>query len=77
MEWLDNIPAVAESLMPWVAAIGGIHVAATAFTAMTPTQVDDRAHGAIGKVLNYGLRVLNVLAGNVGKNRNADDPPRP
>ena len=39
---------------------------ATAITAVTPTKTDDA-------VLNVVLRFMNVLAGNVGRNRNADD----
>ncbi len=50
----------------WFAAVTGVIAACTAITALTPTQTDD-------KVLNVALRVLNFLAGNVYKNRNADD----
>ncbi len=46
-------------------AITGIVTAATAFSAMTPTTVDDKA-------LNFLLKVLNFIAGNFGKNKNAD-----
>jgi len=38
---------------------------ATAVTAITPTKADD-------KIVNFVLMVLNVVAGNVGKNKNAD-----
>lgn len=50
----------------WVSAVTGVIAAATAVTALTPTKTDDKA-------LNIVLRVLNWLAGNVYKNRNADD----
>jgi len=39
--------------------------AATVITAVTPTKVDD-------KVVGFILKVLNLFAGNVGKNKNAD-----
>jgi hypothetical protein len=55
---LDAVPA-------WVHALTGLVTAATVVTALTPTTADD-------KVVNSILRVLNVLAGNVGKNENAD-----
>ena len=51
----------------WIGAITGVVTACTAITAITPTKTDD-------KVLNAVLSVLNFLAGNVLKNRNADDP---
>lgn len=56
--------------MDWVNLINGIVVVATVITAATPTNADNRVLAAV-------LRVLNLLAGNVGKNRNADDPPKP
>ena len=55
-----------ESLPAWLVAITGVVTAATAITALTPTKADDKFIAAI-------LRVLNVLAGNFGKNRNMDD----
>jgi hypothetical protein len=39
--------------------------AATAVTALTPSTSDD-------KIVNGILKFLNVIAGNVGKNKNAD-----
>ena len=57
--WFDAIPA-------WITAVTTLVTAATAVTALTPTTADD-------KVLNTILRVLNTLAGNFGKNKNADD----
>jgi hypothetical protein len=57
-EFFDSWPA-------WLTAITAICTAATAITALTPTKTDD-------KWLNIVLDVLNMLAGNVGKNKNAD-----
>lgn len=63
-EWLtavvDNYPTVINGLLTIVAG-------ATVITAVTPTQWDNKAVNMISKL-------LNVLAGNVGRNRNADDP---
>ncbi len=56
---IDQFPA-------WLVAITAVVTAATAVTALTPTKADDKFLAAV-------LRVLNVLAGNVGRNRNADD----
>ncbi|MGR3179813.1 MAG: hypothetical protein ACUZ8E_17375 [Candidatus Anammoxibacter sp.] len=57
---------ILEAAPAWLIAITGLITAATAITALTPTKHDD-------KILNLILRVLNLLAGNVGKNKNADD----
>jgi len=46
-------------------AVTGMVTAATAITAVTPSKSDD-------KVLDAVLKVLNVLAGNVAKNKNKD-----
>lgn len=51
-----------------IAAVTAVITAATAITAITPTKADD-------KVLNYVLKVLNFVAGNFLKNKNADDTP--
>lgn len=55
-----------EALPGWLAAITSVVTAATAITALTPTKTDDA-------IVNTILRVLNIIAGNVGKNTNADD----
>jgi len=59
--------AVMEFLTgPYVQAITGVVAAATAITMITPTKTDDM-------IINVVLKILNLLAGNVGKNKNADD----
>ena len=50
----------------WVEAITGVVTAATAITALTPTKTDN-------KVIDIVLKALNFLAGNILKNKNADD----
>lgn len=59
VEVFENFPA-------WLVAITTVVSAATAITALTPTKSDDKVVAAI-------LRILNILAGNVHKNKNADD----
>ena len=52
-------------LAGWLAGFTAVVTAATAITALTPTIVDDKA-------ISFILKVLNFLAGNFLKNRNAD-----
>ncbi len=63
---MDFVSNLFTDLPVWIVAITGVVTAATAVTAITPTTVDD-------KILNSILKVLNFLAGNFGKNKNADD----
>jgi len=58
LEFIESIPA-------WINAITMLVTAATAITALTPTKADDKYAALI-------LKVLNVMAGNVLKNKNAD-----
>ena len=62
MEWISEI---FSSLLVYLGPIAGVVTAATAITVLTPTKTDD-------KILGMVLRVLNFLAGNFGKNKNAD-----
>lgn len=63
MEWISNFIDVFPD---WILALTTLVTAATAITALTPTKTDD-------KIVSGVLRVLNILAGNFGKNKNADD----
>ena len=54
------------SVPEWIMALCGLVTAATAITALTPSKTDD-------KIINIVLKVLNFVAGNVLKNKNADD----
>lgn len=55
-----------NGLPVWLVAITAVVTACTAITAITPTKTDD-------KIIAQVLKVLNFLAGNFGKNKNADD----
>jgi len=63
---MEQITAILEAAPVWLTAITGVVTAATAITALTPSKSDD-------EVLDKILKVLNILAGNIGKNKNADD----
>jgi hypothetical protein len=63
---MDAFFAFFDALPSWINALTGLVTAFTAITALTPTKVDD-------KYVNIVLRVLNTIAGNVLKNKNADD----
>ena len=65
MEWINTVFAAADSLPAWVAALTALVTGATAITALTPTKADNQ-------VLDFILKVLNTVAGNIGKNKNAD-----
>tara|TARA_Y100000310_G_scaffold91161_1_gene88451 strand:- start:833 stop:1030 length:198 start_codon:yes stop_codon:yes gene_type:complete len=58
-EFFDSFPA-------WIAALTAFVTAAAGIAALTPTRADN-------KVIDMLLRVLNVLAINVGQAKNADD----
>jgi uncharacterized membrane protein len=62
---MDMIVGFFNSGPAWIAAITGIITACTAITALTPSTSDD-------KIVNFILKILNLLSGNVGKNKNAD-----
>jgi hypothetical protein len=63
---MDMIMSIFVVMPAWLSAITAVVTAATAITMLTPTTADD-------KIINSILKVLNILAGNFGLNRNADD----
>ena len=64
--WLSALLVFFDTLPPALIALTTVVTSATAITALTPTKSDDKA-------LNVVLKVLNLLAGNFGANKNKDD----
>lgn len=63
---MDAILNLVSGAPAWVSAVTALVTAATAITALTPTKTDDKA-------ISFVLRILNLVAGNIGKNTNKDD----
>jgi hypothetical protein len=63
---LEVVTGFFDSFPAWITALTSLFVAAKAVTVLTPTRADNRFVDTV-------LRVLNALALNVGKDRNADD----
>lgn len=66
LELLNSIMTYIDQLPPYIAAVTATVTAATAITALTPTKTDD-------KYINMLLKALNFLAGNILRNKNADE----
>jgi uncharacterized membrane protein len=69
---MEAIIGLMSKMPEWLVAIAGIVTACTALTALTPTKVDDKVFGVLTKAVNMGLKVTNIMAGNVMKNENKD-----
>ena len=62
---MDFITGIVDLLLIWTPALATLFLGAKAITVLTPTKADD-------KIVNGILAVLNLLALNVGKDKNAD-----
>ena len=62
---VDSIVEFINSVPQWVQAVGVVVLAANGVTSMTPTKWDNQLMEGLSKV-------LNALAFNFGKNKNAD-----
>jgi len=73
MEEISMVTVILNMITTYGPAIAGTIASATVITALTPTKVDDKFMAGFGRVINLILKVTNVLAGNILKNKNADD----
>jgi hypothetical protein len=62
----DLLASLVGSNVWWLALIPFVVAGAKMITIWTPTQWDNR-------ILDAGFRFVNILALNIGKDRNADD----
>ena len=65
MDLIDTFTEWVEIFPQWVQALMGLVVAAKGITVLTPSKSDDA-------YLDKALKFLNVIALNVGKDKNAD-----
>lgn len=63
---METLTEIFDALPVWIEALTALVAGATAITALTPTNWDN-------KMLNSISKVLNIVAGNVLRNKNADD----
>lgn len=70
---MEQVMVIVEIVKSYLPLVAGIIASCAALAAITPTQVDDKLFGNLGKVINVLLRAINVLALNFGKAVNKDD----
>lgn len=70
---MDTIAGLMAQAPSWLLAISGVISALTAVTLLTPTKLDDQALGAATKYVNFLLKLMNIGAGNILKNKNLDE----
>ena len=70
---MEAIAGLIAKVPDYLVAISGIITSLTVLTAITPSRVDDRWLGKATGAVNFLLKIANVGAGNVGKNKNKDE----
>jgi hypothetical protein len=69
---MEIIASLVKDAPMWLQAIMGVLSALTAVTSITPSRLDDQYLGKATKIVNFGLKLMNVGAGNIGRNQNKD-----
>ncbi|MBT7538320.1 MAG: hypothetical protein HN683_03195 [Gammaproteobacteria bacterium] len=70
---MDLIVGLMAKAPDYLVAISGIIASLTVLTAITPTQLDDKWLGKATVGVNFLLKLANIGAGNIGKNKNQDE----
>ena len=70
---MEAIVGLMAKAPDYLVAISGIIASLTVLTAITPTQLDDKWLGKATVGVNFLLKIANIGAGNVGKNKNQDE----
>ena len=70
---MEAIAGLMSKAPDYLIAISGIIASLTVLTAITPTQLDDKWLGKATVGVNFLLKIANIGAGNIGKNKNQDE----
>ena len=70
---MESIVGLMAKVPDYLVAISGIIASLTVLTAITPTQLDDKWLGKATGAVNFLLKIANIGAGNIGKNKNHDE----
>ena len=70
---MESLAGIIGQAPNYLIALSGIVTSLTVLTALTPTQIDDKWLGKATGAINFLLKIANMGAGNVGKNKNQDE----
>ena len=70
---MESIVGLMAKAPDYLIAISGIIASLTVLTAITPTKLDDKWLGKATAGVNFLLKLANIGAGNIGKNKNQDE----
>ena len=70
---MEAIAGIMTKAPDWLLAISGVIASLTVITALTPTKLDDKWLGKATGAINFLLKIANIGAGNIGKNKNQDE----